>query len=121
MPVSDPALAESGYPAERSRSPLEQPARRGERRIADPLSPPTETKNHPRASANSSTWRLKGVRYLFMMPRLAPDVGRHQATTRVVCRLVAECGLSLAETARHLGVSAPAIAKILRKTEAVVS
>jgi len=56
-----------------------------------------------------------------MMPRLAPDVGRHQATTRVVCRLVAECGLSLAETARHLGVSAPAIAKILRKTEAVVS
>jgi len=30
-------------------------------------------------------------------------------------RLVTECGLSLAETARHLGVSTPAIAKILRK------
>jgi hypothetical protein len=35
----------------------------------------------------------------------------------LACRLVAEGGLSLAETARHLGVSTPAII-ILRKTEA---
>ncbi len=35
----------------------------------------------------------------------------------LACRLVAECGLSLAETARHLGVFTPAII-ILRKTEA---
>ena len=85
------------------------------------------------------------------MPRLTPDVRRHQAATRVAaliraacakggltptelwagsqrgqfprlraalaCRLVAECGISLAETARHLGVSTPAII-ILWKTEA---
>jgi predicted transcriptional regulator len=30
-------------------------------------------------------------------------------------RLATECGLSLAETARHLGVSIPAIPKILQK------
>ena len=55
------------------------------------------------------------------MPRPASDVRRHQAVTRVTCRLVAECGLSLAETARNLGVSTTAIIKILRRTEAVVS
>jgi hypothetical protein len=32
------------------------------------LPPTRETKKHPRASTNSSTWRLKGVRYLFKVP-----------------------------------------------------
>ncbi|MBI4677545.1 MAG: hypothetical protein HY748_08180 [Elusimicrobia bacterium] len=79
------------------------------------------------------------------MPRPVADVRRHQAATRVAdltptelqagsrrgqfphlraalaCRLVAEGGLSLAETARHLAVSMPTFAKILRKMEGAVS
>lgn len=55
------------------------------------------------------------------MPRLAPDMRRHQAATRVACRLLAKCGLSLAEMARHFGVSTPAIIKVLRKREGVAS
>jgi hypothetical protein len=48
--------------------PLGQAARRGERRVPDPLSPPKrETKKCSRASANSSTWSLRGVRYLFCL------------------------------------------------------
>lgn len=45
--------------------PRDQAARRGERRVPDPLSPPTrETKKCSRASANSGPWRLKCVQYL---------------------------------------------------------
>ena len=63
-----PALAQSRSPAGCPRSPLDEPARRGERRVPHPLSPPTrEAKKCSRASAHSSTWGLKGVRYFFAL------------------------------------------------------
>ncbi len=40
--------------------------RRGERLVPVPLSAPTgEAKNYSRAPTDSTTWKLKGVRYLF--------------------------------------------------------
>jgi hypothetical protein len=61
--------------AGRRGAPLDQAAGRGQPSLSATLHPRTrDTKECSRASANSTTWRLRGVRYLF--PRGAKGV-RH--------------------------------------------